>query len=152
MVGLGHERQVLPQIEQAAVPPRIIRLSDHVIVHVIAVELVEELTGGRLVSAFVDVDHDARARLIGPPCFDPGDPRLDEVRELVPMIGQFGIGPEHSVGDFVADLNHVREGAGFPKRLNGIAGVVVQSRHHFGMCHLFPRLGDELLAGIGPGV
>src|SRR5579859_162904 len=42
LVLLGHETHVLAQVVQAAVPPRIVRLADDVVIHMIGIELVEK--------------------------------------------------------------------------------------------------------------
>src|ERR1019366_6992661 len=77
LVLLRHEMQVVPQIVQAAVPKQIIRLSDHIVWHVIRVELVEKVLGPFLVAAPVNVDHDARVWTVARPGSNAGDPSFE---------------------------------------------------------------------------
>src|ERR1019366_7172834 len=50
VIFIGHEDQVLAQIQQCAMPPGIVGLADQVVRHAIRVELIEEVLGARFVS------------------------------------------------------------------------------------------------------
>ncbi len=133
-------------------PPGIVGLPDDVVLHAVGIQLVEEPFSLRRVATLIDVDHDARAHAVARAGFHAGDSGLDEIGEVVPIGRQFGVGPEHSVADFVTDLDHVREHAGFTEGDGGLLRVVEQGLNHLVVRHTFPRPGDELLAGVGPGV
>ena len=79
-------------------------------------ELVEERLGARDVAAAIDVDHDLRPRPVAAPRIDAVDARVDELRELVPVLRQLAVRPHHAVDDLVADLHHLRQHAGVAER------------------------------------
>ena len=77
VVLLGGGVQVIAQIEQAAVPPGIIRLADDVELDASLVAVVEEIFRAFPVTAAIDVDHDQRARRIAGAGFDAANAGLE---------------------------------------------------------------------------
>ena len=82
LVFVGHEGQVLAQVEQAAVPPGVVRLADHVVVDVVRIEPVKERLGAVPVCAAVDVDHDPRRGPSPRPASTPRMPAFSRSAKL----------------------------------------------------------------------
>src|ERR1017187_10678332 len=104
-------------------PPRIVRLPNHIEWDFVSLEAIEEVTGSVDVAAPIDVDHDSRRRAGG-----GGGARMNAVNagfqqigELGPMVGQASVRPEHAGGHLVANLHHVRENAGRAKSGDTVA-------------------------------
>ncbi len=54
-------------------PPRVIRLADHVVFDVVRLEPVKELLGAAPVAAAVDMNHNPRSRAVTPAGFNAPD-------------------------------------------------------------------------------
>src|ERR1035438_8044660 len=118
----------------------------------IGIELVEEILGPNLVAASIDVNHDLRTRRISSSRVHARNARFDQIREVVPIVREPAIRPEHAVDDFIADLHHVRRHARLVERGYGLRCVFEHCFDQLGMRHAFPGFWEELLARIGPGV
>src|SRR6266567_5123005 len=147
-----HEKHVLAEIIQAAVPPGIVRLPNHVIIHMIGMEFVEKILGPNLVAAAVDVDHDPRMRCISGSRFNTCNARLDQIGEVVPIAGQTAIRPEHAIDDFITDLDHVRKHSRLAECRYRLLGVFENRLDQLDMRHALPGFWKELLAWIGPSI
>ena len=72
------------------------------------------------------------------------------MREIVPVLWQFTVRPQHAVDDFVADLHYVRQCAGLSKRGDSIPRVFEDGLDQLFVRLTVPSLWDRLLARIRP--
>src|SRR5262249_35256861 len=108
LIMLGHEGEVLAKVKQRALPPGIIRLADDIVRNPVRVYLVEECLGRFYIAATVDVNHDEWTRIIAATSFNASGSGLQQLRELVPILWKFPVGPKHAVNHFIAKLDHFR--------------------------------------------
>ena len=84
--------------------------------------------------------------------FDAANSGLKQIGEIVPVVGQLAVGPEHAAGNFVAHLHHVGCEALFGKCGDGVAGVRKDLLDELLVIEFGPCRRHGLLGGIGPTV
>ncbi len=152
LVLVGHENQVLSKIEQRAVPPRIIRLPDDIVVDAVRMPLVEESLCLDFVAPPVDMNHNQGTLGVASSHIDAVNAGHHQLGKIIPIVRQLAVRPEHPVDDFVAGLNHIRHDAGLPKGDDRIPRVFEHRLYQFGVRLALPCLRDILFARISPGV
>ena len=152
VVGVPRKRKIVLEIVQAALPPRIKGLPEHVVRHMILRQVVEERLGRRLVPSLVDVNHDRGPLAPAAPLVDAMNSGKQQVGEVLPIRGQTPVRPHHAGGHLVAHLHHVGQHMLLAHRGNGVARVGESRLHQFRMRHLSPAAGHRLVAGIRPVV
>ncbi len=134
IVSPGQKSEVFPESGQRPVPVGIIGQADDIKGDFSSDEMIEEPLADTEMAPPIDMDHDfdGAFRVDGT---DPADARLEKIREVIPLgVGKrAAIGPEHAVGDFVSDFDHVGETTGLLKRGKGSAGIIENLIHQLRM-------------------
>ncbi|MNN66874.1 hypothetical protein D3C81_1824740 [compost metagenome] len=112
VITLCQVAEILLQISQSTVPPRIKGQADDIILYAVLLEAVKKPAAGVIVSAPVNVDHNRQLRRDLP---GSGNPRLHQFSEPGPLLLRIilpvypALFPQEARCDLVSDLHHIRQ-------------------------------------------
>ena len=149
-VFVGGEGESLAQVHKRSLPSWVIRKANYVVGNIVRIQLVKEPLRLVLRAAKIYMDHDFRPRAIAPPGIDSIDAGVNIGCEMVPIIRQLPVRPQHAIGNLVADLHHVRQRAAVAQSRDRIARIGKDRLDSFRVRHRLPLFWRRLFAWVRP--